>query len=427
MALHPDFLNSADSYIYFVHSYNAGTSAVPNTNFKIRRIKWNAGTNSIVNDTTLVSALESGYDHLGGRLLIVSQNNTPYLFFSMGDHGISETNSPTCYTNQASNPNTLAQDPAYPNGKIHRFNLNGSVPASNPIPGNSFYTRGHRNPQGLMYNPNANIIYDVEHGDRTDDEINVLKAGMNYGWKYVRGYMNDNNYPGEANFVNTYTPHPQLSNDALQGPLFAWCATAQPTIANNGDWCTVAPSDGIYYGSTGIPGWMNSLLIVTLKDGSNTDMQLFRFKLNADGVSLAPPAVNESNPTTFFAEDQAQNGRLRDIAVSPDGKQLFLINNGGANRDKITIYTFDPKSSIPVNTPLDFSFTAYPNPFTSSLQLSCSEEIQQVKIYNFTGTLVANFYPKATTYQVDDLRGGVYYLIASTKENGDVGKLIICH
>lgn len=49
--------------------------------------------------------------------------------------------------------------------------MDGSIPIDNPIPGNPFYTRGHRNPQGLMYNAIEDILYDVEHGDRTDDEI----------------------------------------------------------------------------------------------------------------------------------------------------------------------------------------------------------------------------------------------------------------
>ena len=69
----------------------------------------------------------------------------------------------------------------YQNGEIHRFNIDGSIPFDNPFPGNSFYTGGHRKPQGPIYNTQQDILYDVEHGDRTDDEINILMPGMNYG------------------------------------------------------------------------------------------------------------------------------------------------------------------------------------------------------------------------------------------------------
>ena len=192
MALHPAFTNSLTSFIYFLHSYNSGTTINPVTKFKIHRLTWSASSGIVTSDTTLVNLMPSGYDHLGGRMMIIEQNTIPYIFLTVGDNGVSETNEPTCYSPQTTNPNNLAQDPNYKNGKIHRFNLDGTIPASNPIPGNSFYTRGHRNPQGLMYNPNQQIIYNIEHGDRTDDEINILQAGMNYGWKYVRGYHGDN-------------------------------------------------------------------------------------------------------------------------------------------------------------------------------------------------------------------------------------------
>jgi len=185
MALHPDFMDPSTSYIYYVYSYNSGTSSNPITKFKIERLKWEASSFSITQHITLVPSMPTGYDHLGGRLMIIPQNEVPYLFFTVGDNGVSETNSPGCYSSQTLNPNNFAQDPNYKNGKIHRFHLDGSIPSDNPIAGNSFYTRGHRNPQGLMFNPDKNIIYDIEHGDRTDDEINVAKLNEEINLLYV--------------------------------------------------------------------------------------------------------------------------------------------------------------------------------------------------------------------------------------------------
>ncbi|MCC6371875.1 MAG: PQQ-dependent sugar dehydrogenase [Bacteroidia bacterium] len=384
MALHPQFQNPATAFIYFLYSYNSGTAASPATRFKVRRIQWNAANNSIVNDTTLIELLPVGYDHLGGRIIIVPQNGGYYLLVAMGDNGISETNSPDCYGTQQSNPNNYTQDPNYKNGKIHRFNLDGSIPADNPLPGNSLYTRGHRNPQGLIYNYRAGVIYNVEHGDRTDDEINVLLPGKNYGWKNVRGYMNDDNFPGEQTYISAYQPNAAILGDGLKGPLYAWCNTPQPSSNTYTYWCTVAPSDGIYYGSSAIPDWNNSLLVVTLKDGLSSNMELYRFKLRADGLALVPFEINAPNPARFFGEDQALNGGLRDVALSPDGTKIYLINNGGANRDKITVYTLDPNS---VNSN-EIHLSVYPNPYEGYLHVHCSETISEINIRNLLGQVV---------------------------------------
>ena len=347
LALHPDFSTSATAYIYYVYSYNSGTEQAPKTQFKIVRLTWDASSQRVVANLDLVRNLPTGYDHLGGRLLAIKQNGIPYLYFTTGDNGISDANSPDCYVPQANNPNNLAQDPAAKNGKVHRFNIDGTVPSDNPIPGNSFFTRGHRNPQGLMYNPVQNVVYDIEHGDRTDDEINVLVKGMNYGWKNVRGYHGDDNYPGEAAYIQSYVPHPLIANDQLKPAFYAWCAVPQPTNPNSADWCSVAPSDGLYYNSNAIAAWTNSLLVVTLKAGTNTQPQLYQFKLNPDGITLVASTPGEPNPRTFFSADQALNGRLRDIAVSPDGRKIYLINNnfGGTDKDKIIVYTYAPQTT----------------------------------------------------------------------------------
>ncbi len=414
MALHPDFMNAATSYIYFVYSYNSGTTSVPVTKFKIERLTWSAVSSSVIANTTMVLMMPTGYDHLGGRLMVIKQNNIPYLFFTVGDNGISETNSPTCYSPQSTNPNNFAQDPTYKNGKVHRFNIDGTIPANNPISGNSFYTRGHRNPQGLIFNPVQNIIYDIEHGDRTDDEINILEAGMNYGWKYVRGFHNDNNYPGENTFVTTYTPNPSIANDALKEPMFTWCTTAQPTNTVFLDWCTVAPSDGIYYGSTGIPDWTNSLLVVTLKNGLSTDQEVYQIKLNANGTGIVPSTSSDPNPRRFFGGDQALNGRLRDIAISPDGKKIYLINNGGNTPDKITMYTYDGPTGVVQTSEPGFNLSVYPNPSNGEVTISCTEGIRHLKLTNMLGEQVMELNPASGVVDLSTLSHGTYLLRIET-------------
>jgi PQQ-dependent dehydrogenase (s-GDH family) len=425
LALHPDFSNPTTAYIYFVYSYNSGTSPSPDTKFRIKRLEWNSSTNTVVSDTNIVNLITTGYDHLGGRLMAIKQYNLPYLFLTIGDNGRSEDSSPTCYSPQSTNPNNFTQDVTTQNGKIHRFNMDGTVPSDNPIAGNSFYTRGHRNPQGLMYNPNLDIIYDIEHGDNTDDEINILHKGMNYGWKDVRGYHGDNSFPGEANFVTNYVPNPLITNDSLVEPLFAWCNTPD-TSSVWSNWCTVAPSGGAYYGSNGIPEWTNSLLVVTLKDGASTDKEVYQFKLQANG-ELAPSTGTTPNPKKFFGSDQALNGRLRDIAISNDGQSIYLINNGGAT-DKITVYQYDTTTSINNYNSQLKNVELFPNPTTGKVNIDLKEKKSNINLHitNAIGQVIfSKSYTSTNFINLDlDSPKGVYFLQLET-DGGLITRKII--
>jgi len=429
MALHPDFTNPATAFIYFVYSYNSGSSSAPVTKFKIERLTWNGTTQTVISNTTLVSSMPTGYDHLGGRLMIAKVNNTPYLFFSVGDNGVSEANNPDCYSPQSTNPNIHAQDPNYKNGKIHRFNLDGSIPADNPIAGNSFYTRGHRNPQGLMYNPVNDVIYDVEHGDRTDDEVNVLLRGMNYGWKDIRGYRGDGNFPGEVAYAANYVPNPQIAGDALQDPIYSWCTVPQPSVVYAPDWCTIAPSDGIYYGSSGISDWTHSLLVVNLKDGTYEDIGVYQLKLTANGLGIDTSV--HPNPKLYFNADQAHNGRLRDIAISPDGKTIYLINNGGSDgnggtlSDKITVYAYQGGSGIVTNTASVLSVALYPNPAGDWLKIKSTELLESVVICDLIGKQVIAMQGNATEIDLPGLAAGTYICHVRTVSGYSLRKKIV--
>lgn len=416
LALHPKFASTP--FLYLVYSYNAGTIAHPKTQFKIQRLRWDPATHAITESSPLITDLPTGYDHLGGRLIAVQQEKNFYLYFSVGDNGVSEINEPTCYTSQSDNPNNKAQNPDFLNGKILRYNIDGTIPSDNPIAGSPVFTRGHRNPQGLVYNSQQNLLYDIEHGDRTDDEINLLESGKNYGWKNIRGFHNDDNYPGEDSAIKAFSPDPRITGDALRAPIFTWCSTPQPTIAAFLEWCTVAPSDGFFYQSKYIDGWKNSLLVVTLKDGSSSDMELYRIKLAEDGRSVLPNSSILENPKKYFSQDQALNGRLRDVTVSPDGSKIFLINNGGAKRDKITIYTC-------TDIPEPIKFEIYPNPIGKVLQIYCQDSLISVKIYNTVGNLVLQLSHPHASIDVSDLKGGIYYLYAESITGERLRKKII--
>ena len=134
------------------------------------------------------------------------------------------------------------------NGKILRLNLDGSIPANNPTPGSLVYTLGHRNPQGLVRLPSGRI-YSSEHGENTDDEINLIEAGRNYGWPNVEGYC------------STTERNAFCAANNVREPLAIWT----PTLAVAGL---------AYYDHPAIPEWRGSLLMATLKASKLVQLQL---------------------------------------------------------------------------------------------------------------------------------------------------------
>lgn len=397
LAMHPDFLSAKNAFVFICYSYNSGTVDTPVTKFKIVRLKWDKIADTFIEKKDIVLNMPTGYDHVGGRLLCAKMDTGTYLFYSTGDNGVADEANPDCYADQKLNPNNYTQSINTKNGKIHRFNIDGSIPASNPVAGNSFYTRGHRNPQGLAYNYEKQIVYEIEHGNRTDDEVNVLFPGMNYGWKNVRGYHADNNYPGEKLFIDTYLKNDSIKNDSLIEPIFSWCSEPLPVSTNYLEWCTIGPSDGLYYNLNGIPNWKNSLLVVNLKEGVISDRGVYVLKLSEDGKTLNK---NEpQNPSLFFAQDQELNGRLRDIAVSPDGRKLFLINNGGAPKDRIIVYSLIDE--VPI---------VFPNPGNNLIKIQSKSRISKITVCNFTGQAMETIIGDVTELVTSQWALGLYML-----------------
>jgi aldose sugar dehydrogenase len=265
MVLHPNF--SATPHVFVVYNYNNG----PNYREKIVRFSYNGTT--LTNPTTILDNIPASSIHNGSRLLISSDLK---LFASTGD----------------ANNVALPQNTSSVTGKILRLNLDGTVPADNPIAGNPYWSFGHRNPQGLVFA--NNILYSSEHGPSSDDEINIIEKGGNYGWPDVRGFCNE---PAEQFFCTA---------NNVKEPIKAWT----PTVATCG-------LD--YYNNDLIPQWKNSLLLVALKDA-----RLFQMKLNSTFNSV-------TGTSEYFTN---KYGRMRDLCVSPFGKVYICTSNGG-NNDRI--------------------------------------------------------------------------------------------
>ncbi|TGE27232.1 PQQ-dependent sugar dehydrogenase [Hymenobacter metallicola] len=271
MVLHPDFTTSP--YVYIVYNYTEGSILKE----KLVRYTYTAGTGTLSAPLVLLGNITATTTHSGSRLLILPDRT---LLMTTGDAQLQP---------EAQNINSL-------NGKILRLNLDGTIPADNPTPGSLVYTRGHRNPQGLVRVPSGKI-YSSEHGPNNDDEVNLIEPGRNYGWPNVEGPCN---LAAEQAFC---------AANNVREPLRVWT----PTIATAGL---------TYYNHPAIPEWSNSLLMVNLKAS-----KLLHLPLNAAGDAIS---TENSYVTTF--------GRLRAICVSPQGKVYLSTSNrdgrgGGATND----------------------------------------------------------------------------------------------
>lgn len=261
---HPDF--SSNPYIYVVYTYNGQNGLLEKV------VRFSYINESLVDETTLLDNIPANRIHNGSRLLVTSDLK---LLMTTGDAG---------NTNLSQDINSLG-------GKILRMNLDGSIPNDNPIAGSYIYSYGHRNAQGLTLHPNGNL-YSSEHGPSSDDEINRIEIGKNYGWPDVRGVIDT---PSEETFA---------AGTEVVESIYHWTPT-------------IAPSDLVFYTSDRIPQWTNKLLLTVLKN-----QQIIALTLNDNGTAIIEEKI-------FF--NQAF-GRLRDIAVSPTGR-VFIATNGNSYGD----------------------------------------------------------------------------------------------
>lgn len=261
MVLHPDFI--ANPFVYIVYNYGA--------TYKGKIVRYSYINGALVSPFILLDQIPAASIHNGCRLLI----NENRLFITTGD--ASDTSTPQ-------NINSLS-------GKILRLNLDGTIPSDNPFLNNPVWSYGHRNPQGLVMV--GTKMLSSEHGSDTDDEINSIEKGRNYGWPNIKGFCNESS---ETSFCKV--------NNIVE-PLINWTPT-------------IAPSGLSYYNSDYIPQLKNSLLLALLK-GS----KLMQLKLDDSQTKIT--ATKD-----FYVNEY---GRLRGICQSSKGK-IYICTSNGSN-DKI--------------------------------------------------------------------------------------------
>lgn len=353
MALHPELLKgTGKDYVYVAYTYldkSKGpdqTVTDPESPYrylyaKVVRLRYDAKERKLSDPVQLIAGLPAGDDHVGGRLKFGPDRK---LYLTIGDQGHNQFGNfclPIESQRLPTQKEIRERNYASYVGKSLRLNLDGSIPTDNPkLKGvvSHVFTYGHRNPQGLDFGPDG-TLYSAEHGPKSDDEINVLTRGSNYGWPHVAGFKDDKAYI-YARWAESSTPCsqekyndivlpssvPQDRESAFQEPFVNPIATmfTVPTGYNFQDracqgvdficWPTVGVSDVEYYESKGkgIPGWDKVLLVTTLKRGS-----LYVLPLSANGKTAA------GHFSRYF---QSEN-RFRDTAVSPDGKTIYIATD----------------------------------------------------------------------------------------------------
>lgn len=259
--LHPNY--KKNGWIYIAFSSTEGEGEGGNT--CIMRAKLNG--HSLVEKQILYKAVPNTRSsvHWGSRLEF---DNKGYLYFSIGDR-----------YNRDVNPQNVTLD----GGKIYRIHDDGSIPTDNPFYNKpnakkAIYSYGHRNPQGLAMNPDTGEIWAHEHGPKGGDEINVIRAGKNYGWpKATYGI----NYNG-----TTITEEKVLPG--IEQPFYYWVPS-------------IAPSGMTFVTSDKYPEWKGNLLV-----GSLVFQYLERLEIKGEKVIKREKLFDGI-------------GRLRNVRQGPDG------------------------------------------------------------------------------------------------------------
>lgn len=274
VALDPDY--AAQPWVYLAYSHGlpvrSGESRAP---AMTRIVRGRIRDHSWVDQAVLFEAHPDTYGtarvHFGSRIVF---DPGGHLYFSIGDRGQGEQ----------------AQNPARPNGKIHRIHRDGSIPTDNPFADQpdalpSLYSIGHRNPQGVSVHPVTGAVWASEHGPMGGDELNCIRARANYGWPEITYGLNYNGSPVSD----------VVRRDGMEQPIWYW----KPSTAV----CGME-----FYQGDLFPRWNNKLLVGSLKYEDVRVLDVEEDRVMHEEVILK------------------NAGRVRDVTCGPDGAVYIVLN-----------------------------------------------------------------------------------------------------
>jgi glucose/arabinose dehydrogenase len=267
VALHPQFRDNRWVYLSYAARGEGGIGT------EVLRGKLDGRRLTDVQVIFRMQPKSSGGRHFGSRLVF---DRNGYLFITLGERGDQE---------RAQRLNDHA-------GSVIRLHDDGRVPADNPFAGRADaraekYTLGNRNMQGAALHPVTGLLWTHEHGPQGGDEVNVIRAGRNYGWPVITYGVNY----GIGTKIGEGTHKP-----GMEQPLHKWVPS-------------IAPSGMAFYSGDKFPGWRGDLFVGSLKFQT-----LVRLKLDGETV------VQEERLL------EGKLGRIRDVRTGPDG-YLYLLTD----------------------------------------------------------------------------------------------------
>ena len=259
LALDPSFGSNRLVYLY----YTARTSGRAVN----RIVRYRESGNRLAERIVLLENIPANVIHDGGRLRFGPDG---LLYITAGDAASEQS----------------AQDVAALSGKILRINADGTSARGNPF-SSPVYSYGHRNPQGIDWHPLTGELWESEHGSTGNDEINVVDAGVNYGWPRIEGSQT---MPAMREPITFYNP-------------------------------AVAPSGASFYRGQQFTQFANNLFVGTLRG-----THLLRLRVDATSRRI----VGQERLL------EGQFGRIRDVVSGPDGFLYFCTNNRDGRGSPVT-------------------------------------------------------------------------------------------
>jgi glucose/arabinose dehydrogenase len=276
VALDKDFARNGMLYLCYAERAGSGGRTA------VARGKFNDGDKPRLSEVKVIfrqeGPLSSGY-HYGCRIAQGSDGN---LFVSLGEH-FSQRDE--------------AQNLANHLGKIIRITPDGAAARDNPFVGRDgakaeIWSYGHRNPQSLAIHPVTGKLWEIEHGPRGGDEVNIPEKGKNYGWPVI-GYGVD--YSGAKIHETTH-------KDGMEQPIKYWVPS-------------IAPCGMAFYTAELFPKWRGSLFTGSI----NAIKGIVRLSLDGEKVTGEERLL------------QNLNEQIRDVRQGPDGA-LWLLTDNSAGR-----------------------------------------------------------------------------------------------
>lgn len=268
VALHPSFAENRILYISYAGKQGGHYGT------EVARLRFVEDRLEGLDVLLVLQPKSGGGRHFGSRLVFDSQG---LLYVTSGDRGDPDK----------------AQDRGNMYGAVLRIRDDGEVPADNPFVGQAgvrpeIYSYGHRNPQGMARRPGTDQIWAVEHGPRGGDELNLISAGVNYGWPVI---TYGRSYAGFSIGEGT-------EKEGMAQPAKYWVPS-------------ISPSGLTFYDGPAFPRWQGSLFL-----GALSGEILVRLELEGDRV------VHEER----LLEDLGE--RIRDVRQGPDGFLYILTESG---------------------------------------------------------------------------------------------------